>query len=444
VSLLPPIPTNFRAATALPPLIKLDRRTDVLLRAHAPPDAASPQPARRSKIWELADTLHCSIIGTCLSNAELRHALARLGVNGIEAADDHELHVVGVMLAGRRDAGAKMLQRALDRRHAVAIKQYAKAKDAQALRQLWDESMRSSDIPGAYWALLSHAAATETIVKKAFQDVHMLSHLVGAANRADIRRLRELEAEKGALTGKLHRQQQQLRDGFTSRDEMIRELNRLLAHHHCAEGPAAADPADGREEAAFRNVIADLNRTLGQEAARRERLEQRLTAMSESMRKMEAAFQAAQGERNALRREIESIEDHIAGLLVRAAEDGEAAPELAAQTILYVGGRPNQIPQLKSLVERTGARFLHHDGGIEHSSSLLPGLISRADVLLFPIDCISHDAVATLKRLCRQLEKPYLPLRTASLATLASSLTGMTASKIGGSRMDAPAGPFVK
>jgi hypothetical protein len=151
VSLLPPIPTNFRAGTALPPLIRLDRRTDVLLRAHAPSDAASPQPARRSKIWELAETLHCSIIGTCLSNAELRHALARLGVNGIEAADDHELHVVGVMLAGRRDAGAKMLQRALDRRHAVAIKQYAKAKDEQALRQLWDESMRSSDIPGAYW-----------------------------------------------------------------------------------------------------------------------------------------------------------------------------------------------------------------------------------------------------------------------------------------------------
>ena len=64
VSLLPPIPNNFRAATALPPLIRLDRRTDVLLRAHAPSDAASPQSARRSKIWELAETLHCSIIGT--------------------------------------------------------------------------------------------------------------------------------------------------------------------------------------------------------------------------------------------------------------------------------------------------------------------------------------------------------------------------------------------
>jgi hypothetical protein len=140
-------------------------------------------------------------------------------------------------------------------------------------------------------------------------------------------------------------------------------------------------------------------------------------------------LQAAEGERDALRREMESLEDHIAGLLEPATRDGETALELSAQTMLYVGGRPNQIPQLKSLVERTGARFLHHDGGIEHSSSLLPGLISRADVLLFPIDCISHDAVATLKRLCRQLEKPYLPLRTASLATLASSLAGMARSR---------------
>ena len=272
--------------------------------------------------------------------------------------------------------------------------------------------------------------ATETIVKKAFQDVHMLSHLVGAANRADIRRLRQLEQENGALNEKLHRQQQQLRDGFTSRDETIRQLNALLARQHSVEG-SSADREGGQEDAASaeeqtsRNVVADLNRKLGQETTRRERLEQRLSAMSATMKKTAAALQTTEGERDALRRELESLEDHIAGLLQPATDDGETALELSARTMLYVGGRPNQIPQLKALVERTGARFLHHDGGIEHSSSLLPGLISRADVLVFPIDCISHDAVATLKRLCRQLEKPYLPLRTASLATLASSLAGM-------------------
>jgi hypothetical protein len=412
-------PANLLAATAPVPLIKLDRRSDVVLRAHAPFEAPSAQPSRRSKIWELAETLHCSIIGTCLSNADLRQVLMRLNVAGAAAADDHELHVVGVTLAGRHDAGAKLLQRALDKRHGLPIKQYARAKDEEALRHLWDDAVQSGDIPGAYWALLSHPVATEAVVKKAFRDVHMLSHLVGAANRADIRRLRQLEQEIGVLVEKLNRQQQHLRDGFTSRDETIRRLNEALIGR--LNGGVRSFEASEIET--LRSVIVEVNKKLGQETARRERLEQRLTAMSATLKKTEAAFQTAKCDRDAFRRDIELIEDQIIRLLEPEANDGEGTLDLSGRTILYVGGRTHQIPQFKALVERTGGRFLHHDGGIEHGSSLLPGLISRADVLYFPIDCISHDAVATIKRLCRQLEKPYQPLRTASLAALMSPLT---------------------
>ena len=48
------------------------------------------------------------------------------------------------------------------------------------------------------------------------------------------------EQENDALAEKLHRQQQQLRDGFTSRDETIRELNKLLARHHAVEGSSSS------------------------------------------------------------------------------------------------------------------------------------------------------------------------------------------------------------
>lgn len=427
-SLPPALPINLLAATATVPAIKLDRRPDGVFKLrepgdvlYAPSEAPAPQPARRSKIWELSDTLHCSIVGTCLSNAELRHVLVRADATGAETADEHELHVLGVMLAGRREAGAKLLQRALDRRHGLTIKQFARAKDEAALRRLWDESVRSGDIPGAYWALLSHPAATEAVVKMAFRGVHMLSHLVGAANRADIRRLRQQEDEISALTEKLGRQQRQLRDGFTSRDETIRRLNDMLVRRveHPIDG-AAQRPDAGREIDALRDVIAEAGRKLAQEAARRERLEQRLQTMSAALQKTETALRRTESERDALARDLALVEDHVAGLLERAT--GDAPLDLSGRTVLYVGGRANQIPQLKAIVERTGARLLHHDGGIEHSSALLPGLISRADCLFFPVDCISHDAVATIKRLCRQLEKPYHPLRTASLATLMSSL----------------------
>src|SRR5580692_986833 len=65
----------------------------------------SPPSKRRTQIWELHQSLHCSIIGTCLSSGELRRLLVRLKVEGAQTADDHELHVAGVLLAGRSKAG---------------------------------------------------------------------------------------------------------------------------------------------------------------------------------------------------------------------------------------------------------------------------------------------------------------------------------------------------
>src|SRR5215471_14913147 len=146
-------------------------------------DEAASAGARRTRIWEFDPSLHCSIVGTCLSTGELRHILGKLNIADI--ATDHELHSRGVVLAGRREGGAKFLQKALDRRHHAAITRYSRAKDAAGMLALWEDSLKQGDIPGAYWAVLTHPATTKDVVKRVFGDVHMLSHLVGAANRAD-------------------------------------------------------------------------------------------------------------------------------------------------------------------------------------------------------------------------------------------------------------------
>jgi hypothetical protein len=83
------------------------------------------------------------------------------------------------------------------------------------------------------------------------------------------------------------------------------------------------------------------------------------------------------------------------------------------------------VNRLRALSERAAARFLHHDGGIDERSGLLPGLISRADVALFPVDCVSHEAALMVKRLCRQSGKPWLPLRTASVTAFLAALGPM-------------------
>ena len=72
----------------------------------------------------------------------------------------------------------------------------------------------------------------------------MLSHLVGTTNRADIRRLQQLEADNAALAAKVERRQ--LHENFVERDRTIRELNELLSTRlgsaqsgHLTELPAA-------------------------------------------------------------------------------------------------------------------------------------------------------------------------------------------------------------
>ncbi|HEX4366020.1 MAG TPA: DUF2325 domain-containing protein, partial [Rhodopila sp.] len=52
----------------------------------------------------------------------------------------------------------------------------------------------------------------------------------------------------------------------------------------------------------------------------------------------------------------------------------------------------------------------------------LPGLVSRCDFALFPVDCISHDAANATKSLCRQAGKRFIPLRSASVTSLLAAL----------------------
>jgi hypothetical protein len=382
----------------------------------------APPSKRRTQIWELHQSLHCSIIGTCLSSGELRRLLVRLEVQGAESADDHDLHVLGVLLAGRSKAGAKQLQKTLDRRHQPFLNQFAKAKDAAALAALWEDALARGDIPGAYWALLTHPAATDTMVKDVFGQVHMLSHLVGAANRADIRRLRQFEEDNAALAAKLERQQRQLRDGFISRDETIRRLNDMLAR--AASQEAIVPSLDAAEDSrAVKDALAELDKRLAHETGRRERLEQRLAGVSEALNTAERARSRAEDELEALHQELALLESRLGATLQTT--DATDGLDLNGLTVLYVGGRANQAPQLKGLVESTKGRFLYHDGGIEHSPTLLPGLVSRADIAVFPVDCVSHDAVGAVKRVCGQLGKRYLPLRTSSLTCLLAGLSGM-------------------
>ena len=274
----------------------------------------------------------------------------------------------------------------------------------------WAEARRAGDIPGAYWAVLTHPDSGPVGLRRAFGDVHMLSHQIGAANRADIRRLAALEEENAALAAKVERQQQRLHDAVRGRDETIRRLSAM------ASGQVRTELDADDALAGLRELVADLQSRLDREIGRRERLERRLAEGAEASQAWQRRTAAAEAECHELRRALACVEPSTDG------QEALDARPLPARRVLYVGGRPGVVEQVRTLLEAAGGALLCHDGGRHDHPSLLPGLFGRAEHVVFPVDCVSHDAALTVKRLCRQLGKPWSPLRSAGLASFLSAL----------------------
>ncbi len=168
----------------------------------------------------------------------------------------------------------------------------------------------------------------------------------------------------------------------------------------------------------LRQVVADLERRLASETRRSSALDERLNEAKAGLAAERSARAVVERDCAALHRELEAIDAR----LLSACDGEEAPPKLDGTTLLYVGGRPHQVAHLRAVTERSGARFLHHDGGIEHHLNLLAGLTSQADLVVFPVDCISHHAAQVAKTQCQQADKRFVPLRSASVTSLLAAL----------------------
>ncbi len=372
---------------------------------------------QRRKTWEISPTFHCSIIGTCLTAGELRQVIAKLGDIDAKTASDHALHSRGVRAAGQRDLAGKLLNKALDRRHEAVLKRFARLGTAAELRTLWNTCMEEGEISGAYWAVISHPAADHGLLQDVFGEVHMLSHLVGSSSRLDIARLRALQTELALKDEKIARQEAQLRRSSEERSALQRRVDALEEIVLRAKAVnAAVEHGDG--------VNAALIEKLQAARERAEALERRLD-------ESEAQALAAGKRAAALARENLALLRENTGLERALLDDGDAdAPSAAAQsgtTLLYVGGRRNLFERLRLLAGQAGIELLFHDGGVEESTSLLPGLIAQTSVTLFPVDCVSHTAAGIVKRHCRDSGKPFMPLRSASLASFITALGDLAA-----------------
>ena len=394
----------------------------------APPKQRANQ---RHKLWKIRPDLHCSIVGTCLSYANLLKIGRKAGFVPAEQATEYEVHNYFVHRAEKPDRLARLMHKALDGKYRSAIHACQQAQCGADLEEFWSHALAKGDIPGPYWALTTHPLTPEALLVRAFGEVHMLSHLTGAANRADVRRLRSMEVALVDTRRRLAAQATEHQRAAAQHAGRVAGLERRLRAAEADGAAVAAAEArlrefeSGETHRALERAEAALTADL--EAARRacESAQARCRALEQEVLDLRQANREATASLEALRNECSALE-----ALVRADIDGEAEPKPAAapaidlcgRRIAYVGGRAGAVSHFRTVVESLNGHFSHHDGGVDDNIGRLGGVLSQADVVLCPVDCVSHGACLKAKTFCKQAAKPFVPLRTAGLSSLVRGL----------------------
>lgn len=392
---------------------------------------------KRRKLWELQNHFRCPIIGTCLTVSDLNRLARKLDIPVGGNAHDYNLHVHFSGAIARRGPAAKLVQKLLDRRYRSTVNRFDRVGTPEALLALWDDARHKGNIPGPFWAVITHPETDKTVADKVFADIHMLSHLVGASNRADIRGLSELEKKNADLKEEIVKERRRFREALGKREAATAEAEKRLANADktlTRMKIRVKELEKGEDAEGLKRKVSEQSRHREDAYRQMDRLKTDLSARSREVTFLRTFNDDLQGQCNNLRTQCATLEEQLGAFLAPSRCDSSACPaaggeedlDLCRRCIAFIGGRSRQTPHFRALVERHNGEFLHHDGGLDESQGKLEAMLARADLVFFPVDCISHGASANIKRHCKRFQKPFVPLPTSSLSTFVTGLREAT------------------
>ncbi len=387
--------------------------------------------AARKKIWELEHPFHCSIIGTCLSLEELRDLCRKLHVTPHSNLSDYELHRAFVSIANQQSHATRRLNKYLDQKYRDTIRQFTKHDTDNTLEALWQTALESGELAGAYWALVTHPHISIPLQDRIYGEIHMLSHLAGATVRVDMQELNRLQRQNKQLKRQITETDIKSKALITERDHTLRDLNSQLLQtqrklKQLQSVPAQQTKPQETEAKPSQQTLSNLQQQLQQAESNTLVWQEKAERAQHRIAQLETKLSELQGEHDALEASLEKV-------LTPDCQNCNNEPEycinkdLYGRCILYVGGRSKQCAHFRALVEKQNGQFIHHDGGMNDGRQRLGTILPQADVVLCPLDCVSHDAANRVKQFCKRYGKQLVFLPRSSLAAFTRSLNELAA-----------------
>lgn len=98
---------------------------------------------------------------------------------------------------------------------------------------------------------------------------------------------------------------------------------------------------------------------------------------------------------------------------------------LAGQSVLCIGGRAALYPDYRQLIEAAGGQFMIFRGSMQANSEYLLALLARADNVICPVDCISHEDFFTARHYCQCTSRNCILLERSDLTTFSKAIEAL-------------------
>lgn len=374
------------------------------------PCARTAQGSRRRRVWELSHACHCPLVGVGLPLGVLRKLVEKV-TGGRLLHNDYDIHVGAVSECLARTPVAEAIQKELERRYLPAIQGFRAAKSTAEVAALWEAAVAAGDVAGAFWAGLTHPRCTAELEERMCRDIHMVQHQAGACARADINKFNALVADYARLERELAKLQERCRALAQDKQDQAERHEQLLMG---ARAVAIAKDTDIHQ---LRSELDQLRASVP-ELETRTRLANRLAQAEER----EGALRAQVAELKAARAAAQVAAETPAPVAAARSGPVEIPIRLVNRSVLCVGGRNANVPSYRSIIERAGAQFAHHDGGLEDSSSQLDASLAAADLVICQTGCISHAAYWRVKDHCKRTGKRCVFIDNPSVSSLERGL----------------------
>lgn len=376
------------------------------------PPISTATGSRRRKLWEIPHKFHCPVIGVCFDCDELRRLMSKV-MHLPRDASDFLLHTTAVGCCDERGRLAEILQKTLEKRCQLMVRQYAAFKSGADLRAAWRAACKEGrNIPAALWVCWTHPACSEQLEQEIYGDIHMIQHQLGSHARTDLSAMKALQEEGAALRKQLDASQAEIEELRQKRAAQANEAAQTIAQLRAELVAKEAWAAHvSRESASLREAMPDLGAF--------QKLSQRLA--DTETRARESRLQAAElaHEVSRLRDFVKYAEETIESLTREEEAALAAMPDnhLSGKCVLCVGGRSGAVSSYREVVEQSGGRFMHHDGGIEESLHRIDGVLAAADIVICQAGCISHNAYWRVKEQCKRTGKPCLFVKNSGVTS---------------------------